>query len=493
MRILKYIAFVLTLIIGINQELQAAAVLELNGQYSLEGVWMRNSRLDGSSGKFYFLNQLRLKPEIKVRDGLSVHGRFDMLTNPWSNTFQYKAGSFWGVDKISRGSSLQSFIDPGIDVTHLYFSWSNEFVKLMGGRLPLDFGAGLLFDAGDEHLDHFADHLDGIGVEFKAGNLSIRPIFGILSKGLYGTSNVYRYLLNLQYELVDSKLLFDFIGVITDGRSGSKPMVYGPLVPLSLRDTFIQDKYLGTSPPPPSQTDSGLTSLNDSWSTYHLGTFVKKDFSIGTVKLEVDFVLGRDTGIPVDSQGNALAVSGYGAIAEFMTHPGSWQWGFKAGYLSGDDPETTDKYEGFIAHRNYPVGMLMFNHAIGHQDTIGGSYRVYPPTANESQGYQQSNNRNNLPDMEYLTNAIFIAPHLTKSLFKNGYLTTDVIWAKLVTPSQWTDATNLGFEIDLGFMYKSSQYLTLGLETGWLFPGAGFIGDSRRMVYGVQANAIISF
>ena len=162
--------------------------------------------------------------------------------------------------------------------------------------------------------------------------------------------------------------------------------------------------------------------------------------------------------------------------------------------MSGDDPGTNQRYEGFIANRNYNVGMLMFNHAIGYQDTIGGSYRVYHQNAQQASNENIRNfYREDLPDVEYLTNAFFIAPSLKKSLFKNGYLTGNVVWARLLQNSIWTEGTNLGFEVDLGFLYKSSRYLALGIEGGLLFPGSGFVGESRRMVYGVQTNVVVSF
>ena len=482
----------------------ASAVLDLDGQYSLEGVWMRNSLLDDKSGKFYFLHQLRLKPEIKVADALSVYGRFDLLSNPWNHAFKYKGGNFLGADMLD--SSQSSFLRPSLDITHLYFGWSNEFVKLMGGRMPLKFGLGLLFDAGDDPLDHFSDHLDGVGVQFKVGNLEIHPSFGMLREGLNGSADAYEFLIQMQYELIDSGLLFGFIYDTRFSAQGGNQLSYGPLIPYSQEHLFFP------SDTPFGRTDRPLGRVGR-WGIQTIGTYVKKDIPFGSISLEADFIFSSTIGLSANTVGlsvegnqnsngdQALELSGYGIVAEFASHPSSsWNWSLKTGYLSGDDPGTNRKYEGFIANRNYNVGMLMFNHAIGYQDTIGGSYHTHPPGNNPQPqsplgppSEQIDSNRSYLPDVEYLTNVLFIAPSLKKSLFNKGYLTTNLLWAKLIQPSIWSENTNLGFEIDVGFMYESSRYLTLAIETGFLFPGSGFVGQSRKMVYGVQASAAVSF
>ena len=490
----KYVIIVMLSLLGFSQ-VSVSAVLDVEGQYSLEGYFIRNALLNNNSSKFYFLHQLRLKPEIKVTDGVSVHGRLDLLTNPWTHNFKYKAGSIMGMSETSSSQFQNNFFRPGLDVTHLYFSWSNELVKLIGGRMPLHFGLGLLFDEGDDSLDHFADYIDGIGVEFKIGNLEIHPSFGLLGESLSGGVNAYEILLQLQYELVDSGLLFGLMYDTRIATQNGRQFAYGPLVPETSRRLYFPEYSslpVPSGSPPDGLTDPGVNR----WSTQTVGAYVKKDFAFGSVSLEADFVFSSTVGLrSAASSSEPLELSSYGLVAEIASHPSaSWKWGLKTGYLSGDDPGTEGRYEGFIANRNYNVGMLMFNHAIGYQDTIGGSYRVYNQNAqqvNDESGINSQ--RENLPDVEYLTNAFFIAPSLKKSLFKNGYLTTNVVWATLLQNSIWGEGKNLGVEVDLGFLYESSRYLALGIEGGLLFPGSGFVGESRRMVYGVQANVIVSF
>ena len=471
-------------------QLGVSAVLDVEGQYSLEGYFIRNSLLNNNSSKFYFLHQLRLKPEIKVTDGVLVHGRLDLLTNPWTHNFKYKAGSIMGMNETSSSQFQNNFFRPGLDVTHLYFSWNNELIKLMGGRMPLHFGLGLLFDEGDDSLDHFADYMDGVGVEFKIGNLEVHPSFGLLSESLSGGVNAYEILLRLQYELVDSGLLFGLMYDTRIATQDGRQLSYGPLIPETSRHLYFPESA------PRSQDGRLVDPGVGRWSTQTVGAYVKKDFTFGSISLEADFIFSSTVGVrSAESSNEPLELSSYGIVAEVASHPSaSWKWGFKTGYLSGDDPGTQQRYEGFIANRNYNVGMLMFNHAIGYQDTIGGSYRVYSQNAQQVNNESGSNAlRENLPDVEYLTNALFIAPSLKKSLFKNGYITTNVVWATLLQNSIWGEGKNLGFEVDLGFLYESSRYLALGLEGGLLFPGSGFVGESNNMIYGVQANVVVSF
>ena len=491
----KYMIIVILSLLGWSQA-RASAVLDLEGQYSLEGFFIRNALLNNTSSKFYFLHQLRLKPEIKVADGLEVHARLDLLTNPWTHNFKYKAGSIMGMNEIASSQFQSNFFQPGLDVTHLYFSWNNEFIKLMGGRMPLHFGLGLFFDEGNDSLDHFADYIEGIGVEFKIGNLEIHPTFGLLSENLSGGVNAYEIMLQLQYELVDSGLLFGLMYDTRIASQGGRQLSYGPLISEASRQVYF-GRYMSSGPPSSSPLPSNIGNTDvEGWSSQTIGTYVKKDFSFGSISLEADFIFSSTVGLRASSESDeALELSGYGIVAEVASHPSaSWNWGLKTGYLSGDDPSTNQRYEGFIANRNYNVGMLMFNHAIGYQDTTGGSYRVYNQNVQQASNENVSNlYRENLPDVEYLTNALFIAPSLKKSLFKNSYLTSSVVWARLLQNSIWSEGTNLGFEVDLGFLYESSRYLALGIEGGLLFPGTGFVGESKKMVYGVQANVVVSF
>ena len=455
---------------------QASAVLDLEGQYDLEGTWIGNPNLSNDLNKYYILHQLRLKPEIKILDDLSVYGRFDVFTNPWTQPFGYKGGHLWGTRT------------EWIDITHLYLSWNNEFVKVMAGRLPLDFGLGLFFDAGDEHFDHFADHLDGVGVQIKTGHFEIHPGYGLRRGGLWGDGDVHEFFLQLQYEMEDLGFLFGMMYDTRMSRGRGSERTYGPLYSSSLRPSSEFFRLAD---------DESSTNLSDgatvpdvrqveSWTMNILATYIEQSFSFGTFRLEADFILDSHVGVRTDEDDDALEVSGHAVVAEFADHPSSWDWGIKMGYLSGDDPSTEDKYEGFTAHRNYDVGMLLFNHGIGTRDVTGGSYHDFV----SKEGFAD---RSLWPDLDFLTNSVFVAPYLKKSLFTKGSLMASLVWARLVKDSGWNpEKTNLGVELDVGFTYEVNQYLSWAIQTGWLFPGPAFIGE-KGFVYGIQTTVAVSF
>ena len=293
-----FIAISILSLLGLSQT-SVSAVLDLEGQYSLEGFFIRNALLNNTSSKFYFLHQLRLKPEIKVTDGLAVHGRLDLLTNPWTYNLEYKAGSVLGMDDVSSSQFQNNFFQPGLDITHLYFSWNNEFIKLMGGRMPLHFGLGLLFDDGDDSLDHFADYMDGVGVEFRIGNLKVHPSFGLLSESLSGGVNAYEILLQLEYDLADSGLLFGLMYDTRIATQSGRQFSYGPLIPEASRHIYFP-RYFAPAPviqtpfinPGNQQVNANVVNV-ERWSTQTIGTYVKKDFPFGSISLEADFIFSR--------------------------------------------------------------------------------------------------------------------------------------------------------------------------------------------------------
>ena len=156
----------------------------------------------------------------------------------------------------------------------------------------------------------------------------------------------------------------------------------------------------------------------------------------------------------------------------------------KLGSVSGNDPNSVNKYEGYLFNRNYDVAMLLFNYGLGQGDMLGtGSFR--------------SLDANQDVDNEYLSNTFYIAPGMDWKWTDTTGLNARFIYAMLGRAQFTGQSSNLGMELDLGAYYKPHDRLTVHLDAGVLFPGAAFEGGASNFptqtAYGVMTKAAVSF
>src|SRR5690606_9836062 len=119
-----------------------------------------------------------------------------------------------------------------------------------------------------------------------------------------------------------------------------------------------------------------------------------------------------------------------------------WYFDLKAGMITGDDQSTDSVYEGFVADRNYQVGMLLFNHPLGKLNVLNSDVAC--------------KFQSDTVDSAVLSNAVYFAPGIQYKLSDKWLLTSRFIYAQLMEePYTATDADKgLGYEVDVGIVYK---------------------------------------
>ncbi len=440
----------------------AGADLNWKGRYNLEGVLIKGAPLTGKTERSYMQHHLILEPKIVASDGVNIYGRFDILNNDYSDSLGYKGGEFFGKVGTAKGTSTETEAPETFEATLVYLAWIHEFGSFIGGRFPMEFGLGLTKNAGTGAFDHYLDSMDGIGYKIVMGNLYFLPMYGKYREGVLNDEDeIYQYFFQLQYENADTELE---MGLMYDARvatRGGNDSVGGMYDPTSA-GTIVGDFH----------SDIVGIYAQKHWGTLRLG-------------FEANFHTG-ETGIE-NTDGDQIKINSFGMALELASEPenSAFHWSFMAGYMTGDDPETEDLYEGFLADRNYDIAMLMFNHPIGNVDATGSS-SAYLNTAS---GLTK---RHELPDVDYLTNAYYLAPEVRWVVSEDWSLYSKLIWANLVV-SQDTDDddVNLGTEVDLGTQFKPHKNLTWGIDVGLLFPGTLY--EDKNFAYGIQTRAAISF
>jgi hypothetical protein len=461
-----------------------AADITWGGEYRVEAVKIKNSELTNSLNKGYLLHHLVLTPKIVAADGLTVYSRFDILNNSIFGQ-NNQAGEVFGKGPHDDGTPAtpgqsnsygRTEASGTLAITELYLSWVQEFGQLVVGRMPLQFGLGTAYNAGNGPFDKYLDTRDLVGYKIVMGNLFVFPMVGKMSQGRLGQEDdVNDYMVHLQYENPESE---SAAGVFYRVRTA---VGHGNDAPVSATD----DSAIGGA----GATAVGGQKLTQ-WSLF--GTQKFADFKLG---LEANIVSGQ-AGVQTSAANGSASVNlnAFSIAAELNWQPKNSKLDgvLKAGIASGDDPSTADKYEGFIFSRNYDVALLMFNHPLGQANLLRTG--VIRDVSGSGAGLPS-----NQIDTEAISNAVYFAPSLQYHWRENMSFAGTFVYGILnESPvANQTISKSLGEEVDLSFTYKPYERLTWLTEMGMLFPGAawkaGLNNFATGFAYGVTTRAAISF
>lgn len=450
-----------------------AADFKWNGRYRWEGVGARNTNLQtGGISKAYMLHHLILEPTIVAADGLNIYGRFDILNNAGASYFNSQFGQFLGqgpggarTDATNTNVLSQTQNSDSLVINHLYLAYMQEFSAFMVGRMPVHFGLGITHNSGSGEFDHWLDTKDVVAYKMIFGNLFLMPMLGKVYEGtLQQEDDVNDYMLHFQYDNKESKLsmgVFYEARIAAGGASG------------------------GNDAPP---TMSGAGTVTEGWEGKQLNLFVARQFDTIGFGMEAGFQSGS-TGL--NQGGTIMSLSGFGIGTELKWAAPESKWSalVKAGVATGDDPTTTDKFEGYIFDRNYDVAMLLFNHVLGNYDLFNTALS----------GRNAGGAGINGADVEALSNVLYISPGFSYALSDVWSADTRFTWATLQQSNFGTFSSdkNVGVEWDLGVTFKPHEHFSLGMDLGLVFAGDAFVGGtnnfSKDMAYGFGTKAAVSF
>ncbi|MGE0761685.1 MAG: hypothetical protein AB7N80_00260 [Bdellovibrionales bacterium] len=449
-----------------------AADFEWSGVYTVEGNHVKNSELDGRGRELnYGLHHLSLRPKIVAGDGITIFGQFELLTN---STYQdSQLGQYLGdgvgdaspssADDSNTLSSHQK--SSPMLISQLYLSWVHEYGALVVGRAPLQFGLGMNYNAGKNLFDHWFDTRDLVGYKIMMGNLSILPMYGKVAEISPNTNeDVNDYMIQLQYENAETDL---DMGIMYRVRKSSDAG---------------SDAPMGADP---SLGGAGATRVPTNYN--EISVFALKDTERFRAGIEASFLSGKIGA--ATAGGDKVTMNGFGIATEFEFRPDSskWSYGLKAGTATGDDPETTSRYEGYVFDRNYQVGLLLFNRPLGRQDVLRTGLHGGGPSAGAI----------DKPDVDAVSNTIYVSPSVDYKWADKFTINTRLVTGWLNTDPQAVGDVggDLGYELDFGLSYMPRKGVMWVNEIGMLMPGSAFDfnNDEPSFAYGITSKAAISF
>lgn len=474
------------MLVALTSVTAQAVDLTWGGLYRAEAISVQNSGLDQGNGydKSYLLHHFILDPKIVAADGLTLYGRVDIFNS--RNYPDSQMGEFFGGQPATgyqsgpsgTASTSQNQKADWAQIRTFYLKWASEYGALFVGRAPVHFGLGITHNAGNGDFDHYYDSKDMIGYKVIAGNLSFMPMYGKVKENeLHFEDDINDYMFHFQYDNPDTDLN---LGVFYQSRIATKTANDAP---------FGEYSYGGT----------GATRSDASYEVKTLNIFVQRAIGNFHFGFESSFQNGK-TGVR-SASGTEVNIDGYGIATEFgWTPAGRWSFDLKSGIATGDDPNTTDKYEGFMFDRNYDIAMLMFNHVLGGRDATG----AVPPYSNRAYDVLGTssfrNGGKNAADVEYLTNTVYLAPGAKWQFSDKWNANTRVIWAQLQraqkVPSE-DISHSLGVEWDASLVYKPHDRLDVEIGSACFWPGDAFRGGGLNLpwdfAYGLQTKAAVRF
>lgn len=453
------------------------ADIDWSGTYRLEGVKVENAEAsgNGAKNKQYILHHLVLKPKITAYDGLTIHGRFDILNS--GNYPQSQLGQFFGsgVGTGTTATTNSALSDnqsaETIEVNELYLTYVHEFGILTAGRAPLQFGLGMAYNAGQGAFDHWFDNRDMVSYKMSFGNMTFTPIIAKVVENQLGyEDDIDDYMLQFMYENPDTELKLGAMYRIRHaGRYGNTAPgapVFGDLPSATPNSAGFKGEYMNL--------------FFSRW----IGESVKVGLEAATQKGE--------TGVL--SSGGTVSMDAYGVAFEldWMPKASSFHAGIKMGVASGDDANTTNIYEGYIFDRNYDVAFLLFNHPMGQFDVFrnAGNYNTTVATETDLPSFRA--------DEAAISNVMYFAPHFKYKWSDSFDSQFGLTYAQLNSDpiTGVTVDKAVGFEVDITLNYKPYENIQWVNRFGVFSPGAAFEGGGQfdpKTVYGLETKAAITF
>ncbi len=480
----------------------SAMELDWSGQFRSEFTWLKDYIMDssnppldsnragaggyytppgGSANAEFQTLFLKLKPKLVVNDNIYIKSEFwlgDPVYGFFGSASPNTPDEKYFYSSFSRGSAITA--------QRFWGEFLTDFGTLQIGRVPLNYGLGIVWNSGDGMWDHYESTGDAIRLISKFGAFTFSPAFisystgntiggagsfnpttGTYSSGS-GGGGMTDYSLVFKYENPDEDFEggLNFIRRIGGGAQDSTSGYRGII------------------------NTGQLEVVGFDYNTWDI--FAKKRLGKLTLAGEAPIVSGEVGGLSY--QTFALALEGDYKFSD------TWEVNLKAGHAPGQpnlaQGQTLSTFNAFYFNPDYHIGMIMFNYQLAN---IGQLNVANSPGVNATNLHSPYDNP--IEDANYA--AITGMLHTDKWTFDAGLVyaaapdtaATGYQFYNNRTrsyPGQAIDnqGSSLGWETDLGAAFQYDENFQFRLDLGLYLPG-NFFAFSNAPQGGVAGNAPI--
>jgi hypothetical protein len=407
---------------------------------------------------------LRLRPKLVVNDNIYIKSEFwfgDPIFGMFGNAAPYTSDQHQYYSSQSRGSNITA--------QRFWGEFLTDLGTVQVGRVPLNWGLGLVWDSGDKVWDRYMSTGDAIRWIAKFGSFSFIPSIILSSTGnTVGGSCLVTGGVGSACDsglgaggVLDYSVIFKFENTDDEFEAGVNLMkrLAGP----------SQNAGSGLIVPGGTSGTVGGASLL----TYDF--YAKKKFDKLMVSGEVPLMSGSLGG----SQVSTFAFAGEADWKPSDT----LEFILKAGYAPGEsnaDANGLKNYNAFYFNPNYHVGMIMFNYQLAN---LGKSQTLNSPNTLPNQ--LSSPYDNPIVNAAYMALTVPIKPWdkwtLRPGLAYASALQTAASGQSFYNYWQRTSQVNnsgkdqgsaLGVEADFGVTFQWDDYFQFSWDNGIYFPGS---------------------
>jgi len=410
--------------------------------YDSLSLGSENDRAEGLSTALDHRAQLR--PTWAISPNIGLHAQLDVF---YLQNWGHSPATY--VDPVS-GESIPVASADGIASAESSLVaralWADIYAplgRIRFGRMPVDWGAGIVLNAGQDPNSKYGDTSDRIEFTTKVGPMYVEGAYDLISEGLLGEND-------------------DF---------------HVANVALAWRTENVGIGYLNRYRMQPSN-DFG-SYLGDIWA--------KADFGTLSAEIEFAFELG---GGDLSTGANDIDIARWGGNLQLGAQLGAIQAGVEMGVASGDEDTSDAKLKTFTFDRDHDVGILMFEETLPvleatvMNESTGGRTLDAARTGNA------------------VSNAQYLRPWVSYALRKDLVLTGQLLAARADKLDE-SESTGRGYgtEIGLSAAYTPYEKVTITPAAALFLPGAYYSeyvdddlgGAFNGPVYGGRILATVSF
>ncbi len=399
---------------------------------------------------------LRLRPKAIVNDNITIH------SDIWLGAPDI--GIFGGNGQTSRANQSRAG-QAALSAQTLFAEFASDFGTVRVGRLPLNYGLGLVWNSNPNGWDRLPSNGDAISMVTKLGSFKFMPAFvkyqhrNGTAVGNAGNSD---YVLSLSYTNEDEQM---DAGIMFMRRiAGQNANVTNPF-----------------------SVGGGSTSgfAYNLWDIYG-----RKKIGILTLKAEIPVASGSYAGNPYNSVAGAVQ-----AEADVGDH---WKLKLNAGSANGQGNGPQTSLGAFSFHPDYRPALILFNYNL--------------------RNITQGSITNGSPFDAGVTNARFLAlsadltagkfTHVFKGMYAMADQAADGVNQFFNTFTGAYEAggggaaqsTDLGFEVDYQLGYQWDEAIRFGADFGLFMPGKFFeyagnsaVANVNKAIFASSFNMMVRF
>ena len=417
--------------------------------------------------KQFILGRALLDPNLLVDDHFSIRSQWSLLTSP-----AFTPNATQPLGNGQGGFVFGDIQTAALNLNRVWLEWTSDFGVFRVGRVPISWGYGLTWDAGNRVWDDYQTTDDRLEYRLHLGNVIGAIAYTKARKlsVLESTDDQDFYTVYLQYDNPE----LDVEGGIYFEKQSRSSGTAGITGNVTGSDTDSSNPFANKGSSIPLANSSPYPKNNNA-----IDVYLKKTTGRFTFGGEVTWISGKAyslSGAGVDDDLNA-----FGALGNITFSYHKLKAFTEAVYATGDTNINDNNSTAFsLIHLNRArPGLILGRELLGqyHGNSVSqGNLLIY--------GKQNS-----------FSGLLYVRPGIRLDWSPSWASGVEVIIARKAS-TQAGESANLGWELDLGTDYSVYKNFDLGLNAGFAFPGEGIplpTAGERKMIFAVRTTAALKF